>query len=249
MSSAAGPEPSGLGDNGDPPTDLHLWKLPRGRHGLPRELVAQSQRERLLAAVVRVTATKGYRASSVADILKEAGVGRETFYKHFNDKEDCFIAANDALVTNLEAHVGKAYEPPGEWPERVRRGLAAILEWFAASPEAARVMMVELGTVGPIAGTRFRDTLQRFTTQLDEGREFVDSAPDLPNLSSIAGGAVYTRIYERTALHSIESLPELLPQLTFDVLLPYIGEEAAAREREAAIEDMANRPEGTEAAQ
>jgi AcrR family transcriptional regulator len=221
-------------DGGDPPMDLHLWKLPRGRHGLPRELVARSQRERLLAAVVRVTAANGYRASSVADILKEAGVGRETFYKHFHDKEDCLIAANDALVVNLEAQVGKAYEQPGDWPERVRFGLAAVLAWFASSPEAARVMMIELGTVGPIAGTRFRDTLRRFTKQLDEGRDFIESAPDLPNLSNIAGGAVYARIYEQVALRNTTSLPQLLPQLTFEVLLPYIGEEAAAREREAA---------------
>lgn len=241
MSRPTETEPASVGASGDPPTDLHLWKLPRGRHGLSRELVAQSQRQRLLAAVVRVTAAKGYRTSSVADILKEAGVGRETFYKHFSDKEDCFIAANDALVSDLEARVAKAYEQPGPWPERVRHGLAAILDWFAASPEAARVMMIELGTVGPIAGTRFRDTLRRFTSQLDEGREFAESAPDLPNLSSIAGGAVYARIYEQTALRNTESLPQLLPQLTFEVLLSYIGEEAAAREREAALREMSER--------
>jgi AcrR family transcriptional regulator len=232
--SSAEAESASTRPTGDPPADLHLWKLPRGRHGLSRELVARSQRERLLASVVRVTAAKGYRASSVADILKEAGVGRETFYKHFTDKEDCFIAANDALVANLEAQVGKAYERPGPWPERVRHGVAAILEWFAASPEAARVMMIELGTVGPIAGTRFRDTLRHFTAQLEEGRDFAESAPDLPNLSSMAGGAVYARIYEQTALRNTAILPQLTPQLTFEVLLPYIGEEAAAREREAA---------------
>jgi AcrR family transcriptional regulator len=202
-------------------------------------LVARSQRERLLAAVVRVSSAKGYRASSVADVLKEAGVGRETFYKHFNDKEDCFIAANDALVRNLEVEVAKAYDQPGAWPDRVRHGVAAILEWFAASPEAARVMMIEIGTVGPIAGTRFRDTLRRFTRRLDEGRKFVDNVPDLPHLSSIAGGAVYARIYEQVAVRDTASLPQLLPQLTFEVLLPYIGEEAAAREREVAAEEMA----------
>lgn len=54
------------------PKDLRLWRLPRGRHGLPRELVERSQRERLLAAVVRVSAAKGYETTSVADILAEA---------------------------------------------------------------------------------------------------------------------------------------------------------------------------------
>jgi len=225
--------------SGDPPADLHLWKLPRGRHGLPRELVARSQRERLLAAIVRVTAAKGYQGTSVADVLKEAGVGRETFYRHFKDKEDCFIAANDALVDNLEAHVVEAYDQAGPWPERVRRGLAETLQWLASNPEVARVMMIEMGTVGPIAGSRFRETFHRFTTRLDDGREFVDDAPDLPNLASIAGGAVFTRVYEEVALGNTENLPDLLPQLTFELLLPYIGEEGAVMEREVAASGRA----------
>jgi AcrR family transcriptional regulator len=227
---------------GDPPSNLHLWKLPRGRHGLPREVVLQSQRERLLAAVVRVTATKGYQASSVADILKEAGVGRETFYKHFKDKEDCFVTANDALVADLENVVKAAYDEPGSWPQRVRRGLSSTLDWFAVSPEIARVMMIEMGTVGPIAGSRFRETFRRFTALLDDGREQIADAPDLPNLAHIAGGAVFARVYEEVALGNATNLPYLVPQLTFELLLPYIGEEAAAKEREAAAAEQAAQP-------
>ncbi|HEV7398776.1 MAG TPA: TetR/AcrR family transcriptional regulator [Solirubrobacterales bacterium] len=238
MSDSGDGEKPKLSPIGDPPSNLHLWKLPRGRHGLPRELVVQSQRERLLAAVVRVTAAKGYQASSVADILKEAGVGRETFYKHFKDKEDCFVTANDALVADLETKVKEAYEQPGPWPQRVRRGLESTLEWFAASPEIARVMMIEMGTVGPIASSRFRETFRRFTGLLDEGREFAEDAPNLPNLANIAGGAVFARIYEEVALGNATNLPHLMPQLTFELLLPYIGEEAADRERDAAAAEQ-----------
>jgi AcrR family transcriptional regulator len=175
---AAGPRPAA----GDPPSNLHLWKLPRGRHGLPREVVLQSQRERLLAAVVRVTATKGYQASSVADILKEAGVGRETFYKHFKDKEDCFVTANDALVADLENVVKEAYGEPGSWPQRVRRGLSSTLEWFAVSPEIARVMMIEMGTVGPIASSRFRETFRRCSTTAESRSRTPPTCPTSPTL-------------------------------------------------------------------
>jgi AcrR family transcriptional regulator len=240
MSRPMDAEPPELSSSGDPPQDLHLWKLPRGRHGLSREVVAQSQRERLLAAVVRVTAAKGYQASSVADILKEAGVGRETFYKHFKDKEDCFVTANDALVAELEAEVKAAYEQPGSWAQRVRRGLFTTLNWFAASPDVARVMMIEMGTVGPIASVRFRETFSRFTALLDDGRELVEGAPDLlPNLAGIAGGAVFARVYEEVALGNATNLPDLMPQLTFELLLPYVGEEAAVRERNAATAEQA----------
>jgi AcrR family transcriptional regulator len=222
----------------EPPQDLRPWKLPRGRHGLPRELVARSQRERLLAAVVRVSAAEGYQSTSVADILEAAGVGRESFYKHFKDKEDCFIAANDALLGALEERVAEAYEEPGSWPERVRRGLAVTLEWFAADPDIARVMMIEMGTVGPIASDRFRSTFRRFIALLDDGREFIETAPDLPNLSSLAGGAVFARVYEEVALGNGAELLKLLPQLTFELLLPYIGEDAAREEQREATKTL-----------
>lgn len=242
------PKPSGDGgapDSGAALTDLHLWKLPRGRHGLPPELVAQSQRERLLAAVVRVTASKGYRASSVADILKDAGVGRETFYRHFKDKEDCFIAANDTLIDNLESQVAEAYEEAGAWTERVRRGLAVLLDWFAANPEIARVMMIEMGNVGPVARSRFHETFQRFTARLDEARSQVEDAPDLPNLISISGGAIFACVYDHVALGNVEELPQMLPDLTFELFLPYLGEAAAADERRVSQEELARQAEAS----
>src|SRR6478752_10530925 len=103
----------------DDSRDLRRWRLPRGRHGLPRELVIRSQRERLLAAVVRVTAAKGYESTSVADILEEAGVGRESFYELFEDKKDCLLAARGILVDDLEQSVRVAYEEGDAWVDRV----------------------------------------------------------------------------------------------------------------------------------
>jgi len=221
--------------DGDFAQDLHLWKLPRGRHGLPRELVEQSQRERLLAAVIRVTAAKGYQASSVADILNKAGVGRETFYQHFKNKEKCFMAANDALIADLEVRAAEAYAQPGSWPERVRHGLAETLRWFAENSQVARVMMIETGTVGTAAGDYFHRTFRRFTALLDEGQD----NPTLPNLASIAAGGIFARVYEEVTLGNGAKLPSMLPQLTFELLLPYLGEEGAAAERDAAMSEQA----------
>jgi AcrR family transcriptional regulator len=222
--------------------DLHLWKLPRGRHGLPRELVARSQRERLIAAVVRVTAEKGYRATSVADILKAAGVGRESFYKYFDNKEDCFLVANDILVEDLEAQVADAYNQPQPWPAQVRSGLVATLDWLASNPDITRVMLIEMATVGPVAMSRFRQSFHRFTAMLEDGDQLAADTPDLLiNRASIAGGAVFARVYEEVTIGNIENLSRLQPQLTFELLLPYIGEEAAAVEREAAEEELVSR--------
>jgi AcrR family transcriptional regulator len=210
--------------------DLRKWRLPRGRHGLPREMVVRSQRERLLAAVVRVTAAKGYQATSVADILEEAGVGRESFYELFEDKRDCILAAHAALVDHLEATVRAAYDEPGPWTERVRRSVGAMLEWFAADPAAAKVTVVELAAVGSISR-------QRFTRLLEEGRE--DPRPARPQASELAIGASLARVYEEVVRGRTADLPKMLPELTYEVLVPFVGEETARTEERLAAEAIA----------
>lgn len=215
----------------EPPKDLRLWRLPRGRHGLPRELVERSQRERLLAAVVRVSAAKGYEATSVADVLAEAGVGRESFYELFSDKQDCMLAARQLLVEDLEATVAGAYTAPGPWLDRVREALAAALGWFAADPVAGKVMLLELASLGPISRTIFLDDFRRFTGLLEPDVNEVGREPDMPGATGLAVGATFARIYDQLARNRTARLPEMLPELTYEVLVPFLGE-AAAREQE-----------------
>src|SRR5881275_634529 len=69
--------------------------LPSGYTGLPRELVAASQRQRLLHGVTATVARKGYGPTTIADITAQAGVSKKTFYEHFADKLACFLAAYD----------------------------------------------------------------------------------------------------------------------------------------------------------
>jgi AcrR family transcriptional regulator len=223
-----------------PTDDLRGRRLPRGRHGLPRELVERSQRERLLAAVVRVTAAKGYAETTVADVLEASAVGRETFYELFDDKRDCFLAAHTILMEDLLARGTEAFEQPGPWPERARQGLAAILEWFASDPDVARVLMVEVAAAGTAAQDRFWESFQRVTAILDKALEESDLPSDSAsgltssNISSIAAGGVYARIYEEVLMGRTAELPELLPKLTYQLLVPFLGEEGAKEEERKA---------------
>jgi AcrR family transcriptional regulator len=216
--------------------DLREWRLPRGRHGLPRELVVRSQRERLLAAVVRVTAGNGYEATSVADILGEAGVGMESFYELFADKKDCLLAARGVLVDHLEETVRAAYGEPGHWVDRVRNALAATLAWFAADPAATRVVVVEVMAVGPVFREHFQSDFRRFTTLLDEGLDRAEATPHLPGATELAVGAGIARVYEAAILGHTAELPSLLPELTYELLVPFLGEDAAHVEGRRAAE-------------
>src|SRR5262249_37936811 len=101
-----------------------LARLPAGRHGLPPEFVARNQGERLIVGLAIAVAAKGYDATTVADIIGAAGVSRRTFYKHFDSKQDCFLAALGILAQNIRERVLAEAEAADQWPDRVRLALA-----------------------------------------------------------------------------------------------------------------------------
>ena len=206
--------------------------LPRGRHGLPREEVTRSQRERLLAATAQVTAARGFEATTVADILGAAGVGRESFYELFEDRRDCVLAAHEALLEDLIAKVRAAYAGPGEWVERCRATIATLLDWLAADPAAARFLLIELAAVGPEFHERFEAGFDRFVEVIEGGLPADLPAAEFPlPRVSLAVGAAIARVYGEVAAGRSEVLRGLEPELTYEVLVPFLGEGAA---REAA---------------
>jgi len=207
------------------------WRPPRGRHRIPAEVIARSQRERLLDAAVDVIAEKGYATTTIADLTKEAGISRTTFYEMFEDKEACFLAAYDAAADVLARRVASAFESEQEWPARARAGLEALLESLAAEPAVARLALVDFGAAGPAAQRRYRAALQRMTPLFDEGRDFAPEGRSLPaNTSRMAIGAVVGLIVDEIEAGRTERLPELLPEVLFATLSPYLGPALAARE-------------------
>jgi AcrR family transcriptional regulator len=163
-------------------------RLPRGTHGLDRSLVAASQRTRLLEAVGRAVADRGYAAATIDDIVGDAGVSKKTFYEHFNDKLDCFLAAYEAASDELLEHMTAAQEDAvpretgsdpvsREWLARTRAGVHAYLRWLAAEPALARVFLIEIAAAGPAAlelRERMRD---RYADRMRE-LQAADSVPD-----------------------------------------------------------------------
>jgi AcrR family transcriptional regulator len=194
-------------------------------------VIARSQRERLLEAAVQVVAEKGYGATTVADLTREAGISRTTFYAMYEDKEACFLAAYDVIADALVRRVSAAYETETDWPRRARAGLAALLDALAEEPDLARLALVDAAAAGPAAQRRYRAALQRLTPLFDEGRDFAPGGRNLPaNTSRMAIGAVAGLISDELAEGRAEYLPDLLSDLLFATLVPYIGPAAAARE-------------------
>src|SRR3954452_1733649 len=182
-----------------------LRVLPRGRHAAPREVVAESQRERLLVAMADAVAAKGYANVAVADVIERAGVSRRSFYEHFANKEEAFLAAYDAGVTGLLNAIGEAEEaaaaaadPEGGLLAPARAGTEVYLQVLADNPAFARTFLIEVLGAGPAALQRRDAVHERFARRLAEG--FAAIAQDA------GGGAAPAPYVFRAAVGAIHEL-------------------------------------------
>jgi AcrR family transcriptional regulator len=193
-------------------------------------MASESRRNLILAAMIRVVGSKGYKETSVADVIEEAGTSRTTFYKHFEDKHECFLAAYEMLVEQVFAEVTSNCDGAESWLQRVENGLATIVNLFALDPELGRTAVVEVAAAGAEARQLHWDAVARFTQYLEGGRELSDGRELPENISLMSAGAVSGLIFDELLAGRATQLPALLPDLLFAMLVPYIGPRAAAEE-------------------
>jgi AcrR family transcriptional regulator len=204
-----------------------------GRHSLPREFIAQHQRARIIAALAAESVEKGYKSVTVADIVRRAGIARNTFYENFSSKEDCFLAASDYAVEEASRRVDDAASKADTWPAQVRAGLAAFLRYAASEPALARTCIVEVLSAGSVAAERYEQSIQTFIPLFRLGREVSPNGDELPEtLEEAIVGGIFWILYQRLIAGRIEESEELLSQLVEFSLTPYLGAEAA---RQAAM--------------
>ena len=134
----------------------------------------RSQRARLLEAMVRAVAEKGYEAATVADAVRMARVSRGTFYELFDSKEACLLAAYRAGYEVLEQRIRAAVRGAPDWREELRLGFRAYLSTLEQDPLFARVYLIEAHVV---AAER-EQVLQRFAGRY--ARTFARSGRPVP---------------------------------------------------------------------
>lgn len=142
-------------------------RLPPGSHGIPADVVARNQRERLIAAMAEVCAEVGYAEATVSAVAKRAGVSSLTFYKQFADKRDCMLAAHEQLLGRLLEAIDRTREEdsdPGPTPRATVRTALAI---FAADAPSARLLTVEVLAAGPEGMKRFDAMVEAFAERLE----------------------------------------------------------------------------------
>src|SRR3982074_3920499 len=121
--------------------------LPRGRHKLAASTVRESQRVRIVRAVLEGVGRDGYEAATVPDVVATARVSRNAFYEFFDDKADCFIAVCDATSDELLGELLELVSEPS-WIEAMREGAYRYLLWWQEPPTITSAHLSSLPTVG-----------------------------------------------------------------------------------------------------
>jgi AcrR family transcriptional regulator len=205
-------------------------RLPRGRHGLPREFVAQNQRERLLAALAECLEERGYEGTTVAMIGKRAGVSKSDFYKQFKSKDACFLAAYQDAMERIRGEALGACRGKEDWAAGVLAALAALLRLFAAEPAQAQLVLVEGLRAGRGVYDRYQEGLQGFVPLLRKGAPAPAGGepPPLATDEAVVGG-IASLLGRRVLAGKTEKLPDFLPEIAEFALTPYLGASEARR--------------------
>lgn len=207
-----------------------LGPLPAGRHGFSREQVAHNQRERLLAGLATAVAERGYNEVTITHITAAAKVSRRVFYENFESKEECFLAAFDAVVGHVGELVAEAVDAAPDWPHQAIAAARETLAFLAAEPDLARLCLVEAQSAGPAIAARFHAAVAELVPPLQRGRGERAEAERLPETTEeTTVGALVSLASRKVAAGEADRLEDLLPDFTRFILEPYLGPEEAVR--------------------
>lgn len=209
-----------------------MERLPRGRHGLSPEFVARNQRERLITGLTEALYEVGYQKTTVSMIGQRAAVSKSDFYKHFESKDECFIAAYEVAVERIRECVASACEEASgeEWPRRISVATAALLKQLADDPALASITLVEGLRAGREVYDRYQGALDSFVDYLNDGAPTSNPGGEVPAATGEAVvGGIASLLGRRVLAGEAEKLNGLFPEILEFILSAYLGAEQARR--------------------
>lgn len=189
------------------------------------------RRRALVEAMADSCMRRGYRLTRVEDLLAATGLSREDFDRHFTDKEQCAMAAVDAILADGMASVSAAYSADTPERESALAALHLLLRLFAEKPAFARLAFIDSRQAMPEGGReRYEAGFAILTAMLDRLRTDSARGEHLPRSTAraaIGGGEALVRRMLATGAGA--RLPEILPDLVYSATVPFLGQEEALR--------------------
>lgn len=118
-------------------------------------------RRRLLQAMGAVAEAKGFVAATIADIVREAGVSKRTFYEHFASKEDCFLALYLAMSAAALRTLKEAVAPERPWQLQLEQAMGAYLSHLSLNPGLLKTLFVDIHHLGDTGNEARREVMRQ----------------------------------------------------------------------------------------
>lgn len=167
-------------------------------------------------------ASRGFEATSVADVCAAAGVSEVAFEEAFADRAECLGAAMEMLVEKAWLRIDRLPGPDAPWAERLRAGVAALLGLLAEHPALAHVALVEAPAASGRARALHDSCRAALLDFLDQGR--ADAVPGVP--ASAGGGALAgaeTLVRARLLEGEAAGIADLAPDVVYMLAVPFVG--------------------------
>jgi len=191
---------------------------------MPRDIGRRSQRGRILTALADSCAVKSFSATTIADVVGRASISRATFYKHFANKRECFDVAVGGFVAELTGVATEAQSSGESRPEAIRRAIGAVLDHLAANPAYSRLVVIEAPILEPsIIASHREQAVDALKGQWEMGKEGSEARAD----ARLAFGRAHVLVADYVAAGKTKKLPELLPEIVYVLLLPFVGHKEA----------------------
>lgn len=162
-------------------------------------------RRRLLHGLAASIDERGYRESTVADIVRHARTSKRTFYDQFSTKEECFVELLAVNNEELVEAIRQCVDPQAKWQDQVRQALVSYVESIDAKPAITLSWIRELPALGDGARPVLRRSFGRLTTML----------VDLTSNPGFAAAGI-TPVSEAVAVILVGGLRELTAQTVED---------------------------------
>ena len=191
------------------------------------------ERRQILDGLVEVCVRDGYRRASVESVVEAAGITRPVFDRHFSDLEDCFTAYILETREGFLVEVGEAVLQHAGWREQMRAAAYAIVRFWQKDERRARMILIEVHSVGPRAQLVRDEGMQMMVSLIDQGRSVMPDPELLTRATAEAvAGAIINQmrlVFERG---EADRAQEHVPGLMYSLVLPYVGADAALEELE-----------------
>jgi AcrR family transcriptional regulator len=201
--------------------------LGSGRPRRSARAITENQRLRIIFATATVIAERGYLSTSVAEIIRAAGVDQRVFYSLFSDKQDALMAVHELGFQRTMAVTAGAFFAAQEWPGRIWEAVRAFTQGLDQNPSFSRLALIESHSGNPETVQRLEDLMAGFTIFLQEGYQYETSngrghgrGPSPLALEAIAASNMEL-LYRQARTH--KQVAAQLPAIAYGCLAPFIS--------------------------